>query len=119
MGKLICPPELSGNPTSSHLAAKQEELAKEMMNLALQNIFVHTSKGFLTCGNILGQADGFISPPKEAVLQIFKHSSLPSAGFEPMKLVSMTGTLTISQPKTTFRYGQCYYDRLLGNVDLD
>jgi hypothetical protein len=48
-GKLkIHPPELSDNPTSSHLVAKQEELAKEMMNLTLQSIFVHTSKGPLT-----------------------------------------------------------------------
>jgi hypothetical protein len=48
-GKLkILPPELSDNPTSSHLVAKQEELAKEMMNLTLQSIFVHTSKGSLT-----------------------------------------------------------------------
>jgi hypothetical protein len=29
-GKMIRPPELSGNPTISHLAAKQEELAKKM-----------------------------------------------------------------------------------------
>jgi hypothetical protein len=32
---LIRPPELSGNPTGSHLVAKKEELVKEMMNLAL------------------------------------------------------------------------------------
>jgi hypothetical protein len=31
---LIHPPELSGNP-SSHLVAKLEELAKEMMDFAL------------------------------------------------------------------------------------
>jgi hypothetical protein len=49
MGKLIHPPELSGNPTSSHLVAKQEELAKEIMNLALQSIFNDTLKGPLTC----------------------------------------------------------------------
>jgi hypothetical protein len=29
------PPELSGNSTSSHLLAKQEELVKEMMTFAL------------------------------------------------------------------------------------
>jgi hypothetical protein len=35
-GKLLNhPPEPSGNPTSSHLLAKQEELVKEMMNFAL------------------------------------------------------------------------------------
>jgi hypothetical protein len=34
-GKLLNrPPELSRNTTSSYLAAMQEELAKEMMNLA-------------------------------------------------------------------------------------
>jgi hypothetical protein len=44
--RLILPPELSGNPASSHLEAKQEELAMEIMNLPLQSIFVHTSKGF-------------------------------------------------------------------------
>jgi hypothetical protein len=32
---LIRSPELSGNPTSSHLLAKQEELGKEMVSLAL------------------------------------------------------------------------------------
>jgi hypothetical protein len=31
----IDPPELSGNSTSSHLLAKQEELVKEMMTFAL------------------------------------------------------------------------------------
>jgi hypothetical protein len=30
----IRPPELTGNPTSSHLVAKQEVLAKKIMNLA-------------------------------------------------------------------------------------
>jgi hypothetical protein len=35
---LIRQPELSCNPTSSHLVAKQEELAKEIMNFALQRI---------------------------------------------------------------------------------
>jgi hypothetical protein len=50
---LIRPPELSGNPTTSYLVAKQDELAKEMMNLALRSIFVHTPKGSFTCGKIL------------------------------------------------------------------
>jgi hypothetical protein len=35
---LICPTELSDNPTSSHLIAKQEELAKKMIHFALQSI---------------------------------------------------------------------------------
>jgi hypothetical protein len=37
---LIHPPELSGNPTSHLAASKQEEWAKEMMNLTLRSIFV-------------------------------------------------------------------------------
>jgi hypothetical protein len=40
-GKLLtCLPQLSVNPASSHLVAKQEELAKEMMNLALRTISI-------------------------------------------------------------------------------
>jgi hypothetical protein len=35
---LIRLPEPSGNHTSSHLVAKQEELAKEIINFALQSI---------------------------------------------------------------------------------
>jgi hypothetical protein len=34
---LICPPKVSGNPTSSHLVLRQGELGKKMMNLALGN----------------------------------------------------------------------------------
>jgi hypothetical protein len=41
---LILPPQLSGNPNSSHIVAKLEGLAKEMMCLAFRSIFVHTSK---------------------------------------------------------------------------
>jgi hypothetical protein len=35
---LILPPDLSDNPTSSHLVAKQGDLANEMMNFALRSI---------------------------------------------------------------------------------
>jgi hypothetical protein len=73
-GKLLIHwPELSGNPTSSHLVAKHEELAKEM-KLALPSIFVHTSESYLTCHKILRHgANGFTSPPKEGMLQTFYH----------------------------------------------
>jgi hypothetical protein len=54
-----------------HLVAKQDELTKEMMNFALQNIFFLALKGSLTCCRILHGADGFTSPLKESVLQIF------------------------------------------------
>jgi hypothetical protein len=33
---LIRPPQLSSNPTSSHLVEKQEKVAKEIMNLAYE-----------------------------------------------------------------------------------
>jgi hypothetical protein len=86
---LIRPPELSINPTSSHLVTKQEEVAKEIMNLALRSIFVHTSKVFFTFRKILRHgANGFTSHPKGAVLRIFiaiKNPS-PSARIEPANL---------------------------------
>jgi hypothetical protein len=44
----------------------------EILNLALQSIFVHISKECLTCRKILRHgADGCTSPPKEVMLQIF------------------------------------------------
>jgi hypothetical protein len=65
-------PEFSGNHIGSHIVAKQEEQAKEIMNLALGSIFVHTSKRFLTCCKILRHgADGFASTLNEGVLRIF------------------------------------------------
>jgi hypothetical protein len=46
-------------------------MEKGMVNLAL-SIFVHTSKGPLTCRKFLRRgADSFASPPKEGVLRIF------------------------------------------------
>jgi hypothetical protein len=43
-----------------------------MMNLALESVFVHMLKGYLTCRKILQHgADGFTSRLKEGVLWIF------------------------------------------------
>jgi hypothetical protein len=85
---LIRPPELSGNPISNQLVAKQEGPAKEM-KLALRSIFVHTSKGCLTWRKILRHgADGFTSRPKESILRMsigLKNPS-PSTRFEPANL---------------------------------
>jgi hypothetical protein len=44
--KLICLPELSGNPTSSHLVANQEDLAKEVMDFALRGIYLYFEEFF-------------------------------------------------------------------------
>jgi hypothetical protein len=50
-----------------NLVAMQGEVAKEIMSLALRSIFVHNSKGSLTCCKILRHcADGLTCPPKKA-----------------------------------------------------
>jgi hypothetical protein len=88
-GKRIRQTELSGNPTSNHLLAKQDELAKEMI-LALRSSFVHTYKSSLIRRTILRHgADGFTSPAKEercAADFIALKNPSPSARFEPAHL---------------------------------
>jgi hypothetical protein len=110
---LIRPPELSGNPTSNHLVANQEERAKETFGLTkhlysyfkgicnmpenlttwtlrlnfpckerrplckgfpafklcpFRSIFIHISKGFVTCRKILRHGlSGLTSLPKKGV----------------------------------------------------
>jgi hypothetical protein len=71
---IIHPTELSGNPTGSHLVAKQEEIAKDMMNFegydefCLMNYIFQTSKVSLTYRKILLHgANGFTSPRKEGM----------------------------------------------------
>jgi hypothetical protein len=78
---LICPPGLSGNPTSSHSVAKQEELMKEIMNLAYE-IFLSYFKGFFNMPSN-PRADSF----KKGVLRIFIALINPLflAGSEPAK----------------------------------
>jgi hypothetical protein len=57
-----------GNPTSSHLVAKQDELGEGNYDFVLLSIFVHTSKLFFICRKILRHGtDGFTSPPKKGV----------------------------------------------------
>jgi hypothetical protein len=53
----------------NRLVAKFELLAKEVMNLALRGLFIHTSKG--TCRRILNGADCLTSPLKGGVVLIF------------------------------------------------
>jgi hypothetical protein len=43
---LIRPPELSGNRSSIHLVANQEELGEGNDEFSLRSIFVNTSKRF-------------------------------------------------------------------------
>jgi hypothetical protein len=69
---LIRPPELSSNPNSSHLVANEEELEKEIMNLAfevpsvmLRSDFFHAVKSYM------GGDSGFTSTSKKVVLLLF------------------------------------------------
>jgi hypothetical protein len=64
-GKLqIRPPQLSGNPNSSHLAANQRELGEGNYEFSIEVTF--------SCHKILQHgADGFTCPPKEGVQRIF------------------------------------------------
>jgi hypothetical protein len=81
-------PELSGNPTISHLVAKQEKLAKEM-NLALRNIFIHTTEGYLTrCKILQNGVTALFSARSKACCEIFIALKYPSAsaGSEPTYL---------------------------------
>jgi hypothetical protein len=79
----IRPPELYYNHIFSHLVAKQEEIVMGM-NMASQNIFLHTSKGSLTCRKILQYgANGF--PSEESRLADFYCPTNPSprTGWDP------------------------------------
>jgi hypothetical protein len=100
-GKLICPPELSGNPTSNHLSSKQDKVGKGNDKFDLRNIFVHTSKWFLTCRKILRHgAHGFTSTPKERVpLKIHR----PRLGLNPQTLGPMASSLAITPPRRLYR----------------
>jgi hypothetical protein len=53
---------------------------------SLRNISIHARKVLLHDVNLRHEADGFTSPPKEVVLQIFITSI--SAGIEPANLGS-------------------------------
>jgi hypothetical protein len=95
---LIRPPELSGNSTSSHLVAKQKELAKEIINLAVR------SNGSLTCSKILRHmADGFTSLRREACCGFLSplkvHRSRPV--LNSRTLDPSASTLIITPPRMT------------------
>jgi hypothetical protein len=69
------------------------------MNLALRNVFVHTSRGSPACSKMLRhEADGFTSPPKEGVLRICIALKNPlfRRGLNPRILGSVTVTVTVT-----------------------
>jgi hypothetical protein len=96
--------DLSGETTSSHLVAKQRNWAKEIINLALRRVFVHTWKGFLTCRKILRHgANGFTSTPKEGVLRIIWPLKISChwPGLKPQTVGLMARTLAFTPPRMT------------------
>jgi hypothetical protein len=107
VGKLLISPPSAWQfyPQQNDLVAKQEKLGKVNMNLAVRSCFVDTLKGFVTCDRkiLRHRADGFTSPPKEGVLQIFitLNNPSPSAGIEPANIRSSGGTLAITPPSTS------------------
>jgi hypothetical protein len=82
---------------TSHLVAKQEELAKKMIHFAFAKYLFHTSNGSLTCRKILRHgADGFIPLRRKACCGFLSplkmHRRRPS--LNPRTLGPMASTLT-------------------------
>jgi hypothetical protein len=100
---LILAPELSGNPISSHIAAKQEKLSSEIMNLALRSIFLRTSYGFLTCRKIFDMAPtALLSLRRNMCCRFLSPLKIhrPRPGFNPRTLGPMASTPAITLPRT-------------------
>jgi hypothetical protein len=68
-----------------------------MMTLALRSIFVHTSKGYLTCHKIVWhKTDGFTALLRKVCCGFLS----PSPGLNPWTSGTMARTLTITPPRT-------------------
>jgi hypothetical protein len=104
-------PELSGNPASSHLVASRRNLAKEIMNLALEAFLFILRSDFFTCRKVLRHgADGFTSPSMDGATDFYRPSkSAASAGYEPENLESNCKHANYYTTEATFqqlrRYG--------------
>jgi hypothetical protein len=87
-GKLIRPPDLTSIlPTQSSIS-KQEKREREIMNLALRSIYVHTSKVFFTCCKILRHGPPDLLPlRRKACCGFLSH------------LGPTTSTVIITQPR--------------------
>jgi hypothetical protein len=99
---LIHPPELSDNPTSSHIVANKEKLGEGNYEFGLWNIFVHTSKLHFTCHKMLRHvAVSFTSLLNKGMTQIFiiLKNPLTQPGLNSQTLGSIASLLTISPPR--------------------
>jgi hypothetical protein len=108
---LICPLELSNNPTSSHLVASRRNGRRKWSIWPCEVLSFILPKWFFTCHKILWHgASGFTSPPKEDMLRIFitlKNPS-PRTGLNPQTLGTIASTLTTRPLK---RHVQCSWVR--------
>jgi hypothetical protein len=105
---LILPPELSGNPTSSHLVTSRKNGRKEW-EFGFPKYFYSYLQLIFAFRKILRHgAFGFTSPPKEIVLRTFIALKNPSRrpGLNPWTFGVMASTLTLTPPRlitTTLR----------------
>jgi hypothetical protein len=90
---------------------------KEMINLSLRSIFVHTSKAFLSCHKILRHRSNGFTPQQEGVLRILVVLR-SRVGLKPRTLGPLASTLTITSPRTTNEElnNVQFYQILLGDM---
>jgi hypothetical protein len=86
----------------SNLVAYQKYLAKEMLTSALRIYIFHTSKGPLTCHQILRHGtNGFTFLPKEVLRIFIAIKSSLSSGLNPWILGTVAITLTTRPQMST------------------
>jgi hypothetical protein len=99
---LIHLPELSDNPTSSHIVANEEKFGEGNDEFGLWNIFVDTSQLHFMCHKMLRHvAVSFSSLLNKGMLQIFitLKNPLPQPGLNSQTLGPIASLLTISPPR--------------------
>jgi hypothetical protein len=103
---LIRPPQLPSNHTNSHLGARLEELAREIINLALRSILVivNMPQNLTTWGRRL-----YFPAERRRSANFYR----PRKGLNPRPLGPMASTLIITPPRRTgcnVRYDTCGED---------
>jgi hypothetical protein len=104
---LFRPPELSGNPTSSHLVAKQEDLGEENDEFGLMEYLCAYFEGIFNMQkNLPSSGRRLYFPDEEGVLQIFivLKNPLPEPGLNSRTLDPVASTITITPPRRQFTH---------------
>jgi hypothetical protein len=95
---LICPPELSGNSTNSHLVANQEDIGEGNVE-CVRNIAFILVEFFNLSQNLTNIRRLHFSEGRRAA-NFYRPKSPPlQPGFNPRTLGLMTSTLTITSPR--------------------